>query len=260
MRRSSRKPPSAKLENPSAPRLDGARADESVPCAEVIADRAARLRADRELRDMLAAEGFAGPAYAVFEEDLASYGYRLMMDWLRSGYIFRQCRQAGVILLSLEIPFNEVEDLAQETVAEALRSFKRKGLQQGGWCPEGGASLKTYFTRALCLQFANIWRRWLRARSVPVRESLETLLSETESPGLGPAETFLQHDEIRRGLADIHSERTRIALVLAEDGYEQEEIAEILGPDVTPRSVEGYLRRHRQRLAIGNSGEVKVSR
>ena len=59
-----------------------------------------------------------------------------------------------------------------------------------------------------------------------------------------------QHDTIRRGLAGIENPKTRAALVLTEDGYEQEEIAMILG--ITRRSVEGLLRRHRSRLAAEN--------
>ena len=39
------------------------------------------------------------------------------------------------------------------------------------------------------------------------------------------------------------------AVTLAAEGYEQEEIAEILGPDVSARAVEGLLRRHRSRVA-----------
>ena len=72
-----------------------------------------------------------------------------------------------------------------------------------------------------------------------------------ESPDPGPADTAAQRDEIRRGLVNI-DDRTRIALVLTEDGFEQEEIAEILGPGVTPRAVEGLLRRHRRRVAARN--------
>lgn len=65
----------------------------------------------------------------------------------------------------------------------------------------------------------------------------------------------MRRDEIRGGLAGIENERTRVAVILAADGYEHEEIAEILGPDVTARAVEGYLRRHRQRTAAGVNRE-----
>jgi DNA-directed RNA polymerase specialized sigma24 family protein len=246
-------PTPTKVEPQPPETLPGCAPEEPVP--ESLADRAIRLQADCELRDALASQEFTGPAYAVFEEELASYGHQVMTAWLATGQIFALCRQAGLNLMTLPIPLSEREDLAQETVAEALRTFKRAALQQGGWRPEGGASLRTFFTGALFRQFANIWKKRLRAR-VPLAEpSLDTLPSDTESPGPGPADTALQRDEIRRGLAEITNDRTRVALVLTEDGYEQEEIAEILGPDVTPRAVEGYLRRHRRHLAASNDEE-----
>jgi DNA-directed RNA polymerase specialized sigma24 family protein len=227
----------------------------SAPDPDEIADRASRLQADRELRDALAAEGFAGPAYAVFEEDLAGYGYQVMQAWLKTGYIFTLCRQAGLGLTSERVPVGDREDLAQETVAAALNAFKRVGLQRGGWRPEGGASLRTYFIGALCHQFANVWRKRLRTRAVPATLPLEAVPPGAASRGPGPDDIVVQRDEIRRGLVGIESERTRAALVLAAEGYEHEEIAEILGPDVTARAVEGYLRRHRRRLVAGNKQE-----
>ena len=245
------RPAPARVKSPRASLAEGSAAEERANAAS-LADRAARLRADRDLRDMLAAQGFAGAAYAVFEEELASYGYQVMMDWLRTGYIFSLCRNTGIMLFSQPIPDQEIEDLAQETVAEALDAFKRRGLQEGRWCPDRGASLKTYFTKALCLQFANSWRKRLRAGCTAAASSLEALSCDTESGEPGPAEISLQRDTIRRGLADIKSEITRVALVLAAYGYQHEEIAEILGPGITPRSVERSLRRHRQGMTNGN--------
>jgi DNA-directed RNA polymerase specialized sigma24 family protein len=226
-----------------------------VPDLADLAERADRLQADCQLRDALAAQGFAGAAYAVFEEDLASYGHQVMTAWLATGYIFALCRQAGLKLSPAPILEADREDLAQETVATALAAFKRNGLHQGGWRPEGGATLKTYFTGTLFRQFANIWKRWLRTRVATDELPLEVLSAGAASPSPGPEETAVRRDEIRRGLAAIENERTRVAVVLAEDGYEHEEIAEILGLGVTARAVEEYLRRHRQHKAAGMNEE-----
>jgi DNA-directed RNA polymerase specialized sigma24 family protein len=224
-----------------------------VPDLDEIADHAARLQAECKLRDSLAAEGFAGPAYGALADDLANYGYQVMMAWLATGHIFDRCRQAGLGLRVLPVPLGDREDLAQETVAAALNAFKRQGLQQGGWRPEAGASVTTYFTRQMCFQFANIWKRWLRTRVISASLPLDALPPGAASPDPGPDDIAVQRDEIRRGLDGIESDKTRAAVVLAEDGYGQEEIAEILGPDVTARAVEGYLRRHRRRIAPGNN-------
>jgi DNA-directed RNA polymerase specialized sigma24 family protein len=218
---------------------------------------ARRAQAELELQAAIATEGFAGEGLAA----LAEYGYEFITPLLASGYIFTRCRKAGFWLLPLKIPLSDQEDLAQETVAEALRAFK-DGLGQGGWQPEAG-SLRTYFTVALLGQFANAWRRWLKDRMVNIGEQLvhrglplETLMPGLDSPERGPADVCVQLDEIRRGLVGIKHKKTRVALVLTEFGYSHEEIGELLG--VTPRAVEGYLRRHRLRIAaVRQQGEQK---
>jgi DNA-directed RNA polymerase specialized sigma24 family protein len=225
--------------------------EQSVADPDGPAERAARLEADRALRDELAGQGFTGEAYAVLEDEFAGYGHQVMTAWLATGHIFARCHEAGLRLLSLPIHANDREDLAQETVAGALCAFKRQALEEGGWRPEGGASLKAYFTRTLLFQFANIWKKRLRAGGAPGSlppESARELLPELPSPAPGPDDIAMQRDEIRRGLAAIER-RARIAVVLSAEGYEQEEIAEVLGPDVSARAVEGLLRRHRSRVA-----------
>ena len=244
-------PPEAESQSPEGRCLSGPLEEEEEEAdLEDRARHAARLRADRELRDALAADGFTGPAYAVFEEGNASFGYELMMALLRTGYIFTRCRQEGLHLRRMPIAADEREDLAQETVAGALQSFKTKGLEQGGWRPERGACLKTYFTRALLLQFANIWRKKLSHLPDVPDLSLHLLSYDMPSRAPGPDDSAAQCDEIRRGLNEIDNPKKRAVLVLTEEGYQQEEIAEIIG--ITQRAVEGLLRRHRSQLAARN--------
>jgi RNA polymerase sigma-70 factor (ECF subfamily) len=214
------------------------------------ADAAGHLRAELKLQAALAAEGFAGEGLGA----LAVFGYEFIRPLVATGYIFTRCRQAGYRLLPLRIPLSEQEDLVQETVAEALRVFKDYGLER--WQPEAG-SLKNYFTGALLGQFANAWRRWLNDRVTTlggrvVHRSLplETLPPVLESPA-DPTDAWAQLIDIRR----IKHRRTRAALVLTALGYSYEEIAELLG--VTPRAVEGYLRRHRLRMAAARRQERK---
>jgi DNA-directed RNA polymerase specialized sigma24 family protein len=224
------------------------------------AENIARLEKDRKQRDALAAVNFTGRAYVKFEDEYARFGYELMMPLLKTGYIFTRCREMGLNLPRRRILAIDREELAQETLERALPWFKAKGLEQGGWNPELGASLKTYFTKALLFQFANIWRKRLRAAQEDFTTlSLEALPYESESFIPGPADTYAQRDEILHGLAgiDISDDallRTQAALVLTEDGYTQAEIGEILG--ITHRAVEGLLRRHRSRLA-GKAGKRK---
>jgi RNA polymerase sigma factor (sigma-70 family) len=220
------------------------------------AETPARLQADRELRDALKEAGFTGPAYEVFEAKYAAYGRQLMTVLIATGLIFTRCKEDNYPLLVLPVPADDQEDLVQETVEKALASFKRNGLERGGWQPELGRSLKGYFTHALFGQFSNIWKKRVKDQQDQAEHhgpSLDALPPGTRSPGADPADIYEQRDEIRRGLAGIGHVRTRVALAMTERGYSQDEIAEALG--VTRRAVEGYLRRHRRRIANSVNGE-----
>jgi transcriptional regulator with XRE-family HTH domain/DNA-directed RNA polymerase specialized sigma24 family protein len=201
------------------------------------------LRSDRELLETLVEDGFADPVYASFEEELATYGHALMLGLIRSGYIFSRCREIGINLQPRPISPHVVEDLVQETVVRTLPVFKKR-LMRGQWRADGGVSLRTYFIGGLLRSFANVWRAYLIDTPV-VPAGL--VPSEVLSLDLGLPDTMAQREAIREGLASIENQRTRAALVLTEDGYYQEEIAQILG--ISPRTVEGLLRRHRGTLA-----------
>lgn len=221
------------------------------PYQDVSIEDLSRLRADMRLRDKLAAQGFTGNDYDVFADNLARYGYQLMWAWLGKGYIFTRCREFHIDLRPAPIPVDERDDLVQDVVSNALNTFLQKGLAQGGWQPERGASMRTYFTRAICYQFANSWRRRLKAAGHSLVESLEDSRIDIECPNPGPEEIVVTRDEIRRGLADILHERARCAIALRADGYSYQEIAEIIG--ISVRAVEGYFRRHDKRRGSGGS-------
>lgn len=220
------------------------------------AESPARLEADRKLRDALKEAGYTGPAYAVFEAELAAYGRQLMTPLIATGLIFVRCREDGYFLLALPIPAEDREDLVQETVEKGLASFKRNGLERGRWKPEKGRSLKSYFTHTLFGQFSNIWKKRIKDQRDQAElwgPSLDELPSNTRLPDADPADIYARRDEVRHRLAGIGHERTRVALVMTELGYTQDEIAEVLR--VTRRAVEGYMRRHRRRMpGSGNEG------
>lgn len=205
----------------------------------------ARQEIDWKLLEELAADDFTDSVYAVLEEALAAYGYQVVLTLLSTGYIFARCHEINIELVIRPILETDYEDLAQETTAGALGAFKKKVMQGNGWRPDGRASLKTYFSRGLLYQFANVWRGHLRtgaAEALPLDEA-----ADIRSSAPSPEDLLVQQDLIHRGLADVPNEKTRVALALTEDGFDQEEIAEILG--ITKRAVEGLLRRHRERIA-----------
>jgi len=215
--------------------------DTSAPAAE--------LEGEAQLVGALAAGGFAGPEYAVFEEDVADYGIATMKAMLKSGLIFTKCAQKRIKLPRWRMTPQDREELAVDTVGRALPIFRRKALVEGGWKPEGGATLRTYFVNFLPHQFANAYRAWHRDQEGDAGR-YEDISERVPALDPGPEPVVLQRQEILDGLAAVELEKTRAALVLSEDGYDQEEIAEIIGDGATRRTVEGLLRRHRQKIAM----------
>jgi len=198
------------------------------------------LQHDIALRDALAAQGFAGPEYEMFEAALIKYGYRIMFGLLVTRVIFQRCREEGLHLRPPLRPMTreDCEDLAWDTVARTIMSFKRDALERGGWDPERGASLTTYFRRKLLQQFANVYRTWLGGEKIPP----DSAMVRYATPD--PADTYEIRDNIRRGLA-ILDVRVAATIVLHVDGYTDKEIAEVLG--CTPKAVNARLQRHRER-------------
>lgn len=235
---------------PRLPELPGPLDD---PYQDVSIEDLSRLHADIRLRDALAARGFEGDAYNAFTDDLARYGYQLMWTWLGKDYIFTRCREFGIKLHPAPVPVDERDDLIQDVVINALNNFLRKGLAEGGWKPERGASMRTYFTGALCFQFANSWRKRLNAAASSPVSYLEDSRADAECPDPGPEDVAVMRDEIRRGLAGLGHERASMAIALRADGYSYQEIADIIG--ISVKAVEGYFRRHAKRLSIGGGGK-----
>ncbi|MFF4237808.1 RNA polymerase sigma factor [Actinomadura geliboluensis] len=234
--------------SPSGPGTDMEEAGED----DVDGGELWRLSADLQLTKALEGSEFADQRWSVVEDALIEYGYQVMAGLLRTGYVFTRCREAGLVLPSRAIRDDDVDDLAQETVIDALHTFQQGLVRGRGWERAGGASVRTYFARGLLLQFANIWRR--RLRNEAVEETDLDDLAEVAALEPGPAEVCADRTEIRRGLAELEP-RTRAVVVLTDEGYTQEEIADVLG--VTVRAVEGLLRRHRHRIqaAPGQGGK-----
>ncbi|MFC4535426.1 RNA polymerase sigma factor [Sphaerisporangium dianthi] len=208
-------------------------------------DAKERLQADTELRDALARNGFTGESYAELQDRLARYAYPIVLAWIRSGFIFLKCRELGIGLAASPRPTDE-EDQAQlaiDTVAAGLPAFREKALVQGGWRPERGATLTTYFVGGLPYQFANAYRSWLKSKHQTATP--DEVPESVPCPRPGPEQIVVQRDEVREGLRTVPSPRTQLALWLTAEGYDQGEIAEILGEGTTRRAVEGMLRRHR---------------
>ncbi|MGH3869660.1 MAG: hypothetical protein ACRDQ4_26875 [Pseudonocardiaceae bacterium] len=223
--------------------------------ARLAAESPERRQADLEIRDDLAQAGFCGPGWDRYAGELACYGYAVMMAWLKTGEIFSQCKTKGCSLGSPppEWTIDDRAELANETVALAINSFKQQALIAGKWTHNGGATLKTYFINACVFAFPNLYRKWLTDRASSQHlTSFEYDAVDRSRPPQDPGEIAVTQLYIREGFNNIPDDRTKSAVLLQEMGYTYTEIGEIL--QISSRAVDGLIRRQHERGAVKRGG------
>ncbi|MEI9951916.1 MAG: sigma factor-like helix-turn-helix DNA-binding protein [Pseudomonadota bacterium] len=209
------------------------------------ADRAAlnlaKLEGDQQLVNQLMWEGYAGPSWTRFATALAEYGVQVIRAWALSGQVFVKCEQKGIGKLPVrERSPDDALELACETVANAIESFRRKVLIPGHWDPSKGASLRTFFIGQCLFRFPNVYRFWLREGRRPPKASD---VSVHEVMGAAPASPFVG-TRLARTLTQLEPNSPELLEAYSAMGYEQVEIAEILG--TTQRAVQSKLFRSRK--------------
>ncbi|MFD0684783.1 hypothetical protein [Actinomadura fibrosa] len=220
----------------------------------------ARRAADRELVAALRASGFTGRTFALFEAEYCAYGRGILLLMMRTGEIIARCARTPPHrprpLPVTETPAwtdDDMEGLADETAARAMRVFVDRALRRGEWDPDGEASLKTYFVGCCVLQFPNVFARWhgqRRAwedndrldRSVGLGPSAENV----PAPGPPDATSALALDAVmrERWLRTLRP-RERLIMELVLHDHTQVQIADFLGMPVT--TVRGVVERVRRR-------------
>lgn len=216
--------------------------------ARLAAESLERRQADLELRNDLALAGFRGPGWDSYAWELACYGYAVMMAWLTTGEIFHQCKARGCSLGSppVEWTVDDRAELANETVALAVSTFKQQALIEGRWTFDGGATLKTYFIGTCVFAFPNLYRKWSTERAA-LQSKISIEYGTVDWSGLSqdPSEMAIARLHIWEGFDSISDERTKSVIILQTMGYTYAEIGEIL--QITSRAVEGLIRRQHQR-------------
>jgi hypothetical protein len=216
------------------------------------ADRLDRLVADNEMVQCLAFAGFEGRDYDYFATELAKYGLAVMSGWMRRGLIWARCQDRKVkgIPALLERPFDtdEIEELANETVALALLHFRDDVLMKKVWDYRKQATLRTFFIGQCLIRFGGVYRTWY--------ENERAFVDLPTDDDLFLADSGLQHDSTASRALDavtaqaawstIKDDRVRFAMRKTADGWKQSAIAEQLG--VTERTVERMLANERKRL------------
>jgi DNA-directed RNA polymerase specialized sigma24 family protein len=220
--------------------------------ARLAAENLARRQADLELHTRLALDSFQGSEWDTFAVELARYGHAVLMAWMATGDIFRQCveRNCPVGPPPQDWTRGDWEGLANETVAKALINFRRHALLAGGWSFDGGATLKTYFVGAGIYAFPNIFRTWQTeqahweklTRAAPVAGDIPADSSNTADPATVAANRL----DAWRAFNNIEDTVIRKMALLRSLGYSSKEIAELLG--CSPTAVRMRLKRLRARV------------
>lgn len=222
--------------------------EEDEPAASE-AERLARRAADVELVRRVQLEGFDGKIWFRLSRELVAYATEVLRVWVRTGQVFRRCREKGFHVRPPPrggMAVLDTEDLADETVAFAITRFQREVIAAGEWDPTRGASLSTFFIGMCLKQFPTTYAEWCRrsARDAREEQAANNVFHITDERGrtwrTAPldehvAATFAEH---------VPDEVTRNILWLRDQGYSQAEISHLLG--ITEGSIESRLYRLRR--------------
>lgn len=216
-----------------------------------LADNVDRLQGDVDLVTSLALARYEGELWEYFSNELAKYGYAVIKSWIATKVIFERCMQKGFGLLILDRDFTqeEIEGLADYTVAKALKYFKDKVLIKRRWDPTKGASLRTFFVGQCIFQFPNIYRDWLDEVEADRRYNFTDDIDELDFHAERTAAVDRQVIAAivaSHLMSEVKDSRVRKAMFMTAAGHPQTDIARAMG--VTTKTVERMLANERDRL------------
>ncbi|MFJ4633552.1 hypothetical protein [Streptomyces sp. NPDC088847] len=224
--------------------------------AVLSGDRTARIQRDAARVDELAADGFEGPAYEVFKDDLCREVWPILRGMLREGTLARialkWCKAVGRPFwihpddFALLRSSSEARDeILVDVLMRALVSFRRSALIEGGWNPDykgsrGPSSLATYFVGQCIWEFRRVYTAWAKDRQEWADR--HALFDGSEEAALSNPKLFgplleaghLSEDAAARlttNFEDILSEQpsvTQAVVRLTTQGYVDAEIADTL--------------------------------
>src|SRR3569623_45877 len=211
----------------------------------LLVERLARREADKELVLRLGLVGFAGREWDAFVTVLAQYGLQVFRSWMRTGKVFMECRHSGPRRRFRSQ--DQITEIADEVVAEAIVSFRKDVLVAGTWDATKGASLRTFFIGICKLQFANVYRRWAKeTESKPVDVDAQRICAELEHQR-APCVPVEVAAELRRQTPRLRSGSIEHINMLDAAGYTKAEIAKI--NNTTEGAINARLHRAREKVS-----------
>lgn len=208
---------------------------------------------DTELVERLRRSGFAGNEWRAAEAVLVAVAISVLHDMLLGGSVARKslALHRAIILTPEETERlreqpEDRTDLVHAAVVEGIRVFRRLCLEGEGWDPERGASLLSYVVNGCVLALANPVRAWrTQRRRTPRTEVLdEDHADRLSSSEPDPLARVLADEDRAALLGSMPAPLTRAVWLWIDTGWPWIRIAGEIG--VSPRSLEGLLRRWRQ--------------
>ncbi|WP_435286361.1 hypothetical protein [Streptomyces bacillaris] len=223
-----------------------------------------RLEHDREVYEQLKLDGFRGPQLVQLQEDLWLYGWRVLRSWMKDGTIIERCGENRIVVPAW---YTEVEtmrrmaelrdELAAESIAPAVTYFTQTLLPNGGWDPDKGASMRTYFLRSCLYYFRDAFKSWARKhRQQLAMISDWTLSDDRPSSEMSTERRVALRSDISDILAHEKWEVRAICALIYKTGRTYTEIGVDL--QMSARSVEGHMRRLRARARQLRASERRV--
>lgn len=226
---------------------------------------------DAHMFSAIQASGFVGRNWDLLSNELSRYGLAVTTAWLRSGHIFALSANKGRGVSPSDTEREQLrdrnsdtaEEVAQMVVMRAVLLFRAQALKGRGWKPDGGAAITTYFMGACVLAFASEyrrfqteWKRWTIDRGFPPDNLDPNTSHHRLATSIGNPASIVDTDTLAHEMNTL-SETDRTIVWLADNGYDQDEIAEICNLS-SRRAVEGRLYRlrkqHRDRRRTWQQG------
>jgi hypothetical protein len=216
-------------------------------------ERARRIEVDRKVVEFLTGDDVPEERFTKLSGRLMGYAWPILLRWMNTKEIFDLCKRARKPLredAAMDWTDDDRKGMATDTVIVAWEYFRTTALTKGGWKPDRGASLQTYFVGACILCFADVYGKWRRAHlldramdELPTDE--DKVLALSRNHPLDPCQQAVIQDEVRRAIGPMDDQLRRL-VGLRAIGYPQHEAAEQIG--ITAKAAERRLARYRKRL------------
>lgn len=216
-------------------------------------ERLDRLAGDADLERALRSRGFDGEDWDFVVDMFAEYGVAVIGGWLRRGLMVARCAEKKIKAPALPDHVRRDEeavyDIATETVAESIVTFRDHVLVPGRWDPAKGASLRTFFIGQCMLRYPNIARRFLTQyqNRAPILGEQQTLYAALDTGAItGVEDDAIRTVTVQNILKGVTHPRAARALAMDACGYSNTEIATDLG--ISRDAASSLLKRARQAI------------